>query len=133
MRGVPDTYTHTQTNKRLYAQEKAMRGVPDCFRGIVWQKLSGSDLIRTKNQGRYVCVCMCVLNGCVYVCICITLVWEEKRGTDVCRWDIRMLVCTCVYMRVCVYIYIYIYIYIYTHILIDMPSYCEPHTAIMHA
>ena len=30
-----------------------MRGVPDCFRGIVWQKLSGADQVVPFHRGVY--------------------------------------------------------------------------------
>jgi len=38
---------------RARAQERALEGVPDCFRGIVWHKLSGADALCRKYPARY--------------------------------------------------------------------------------
>jgi hypothetical protein len=34
-------------------KRRALAGVPDCFRGIVWQKLSGADALRQRHPDRY--------------------------------------------------------------------------------
>ena len=34
-------------------KQRALGGVPDCFRGIVWQKLTGADALRQRHADRY--------------------------------------------------------------------------------
>ena len=34
-------------------KERAIAGVPDCFRGIVWHKLAGADALSRKYPSRY--------------------------------------------------------------------------------
>lgn len=37
----------------LVVKERALSGVPDCFRGVVWFKLSGADVVAKKHASRY--------------------------------------------------------------------------------
>jgi len=34
-------------------KQRALGGVPDCFRGIVWQKLTGADTLRQRHPDRF--------------------------------------------------------------------------------
>jgi len=38
-------------------KQRALGGVPDCFRGIVWQKLAGADVVRQRHPDRQVGCC----------------------------------------------------------------------------